>query len=239
MFINIYLVGYLKKGDGMNNKIFVLLLFAFAFAFAIQPAESWTVGQIGKYTQVLNANVTTEGGNVTELNLSSNISTERWAGFWGNVSGQIVLAPNTTAIFYTWTWNSSNGGEVCAVAASSGFNWASLSAVANTVIDSVWGFGAATDNATKTFNETCASITINNQTVSSTAGSLTGQRVDFKTCAIADSGSPTAKSDIAFCVPIKNAGNLFNGQTGDYELIAPTDAGPTATETYYFWLELD
>lgn len=224
----------------MNNKILFLLLFATAFAFAIQPAEEFAVGQIGRYTSTASANFTTEGGNVTELNLTGNVSTEKWAGFWGNVNGNIVLAPNNTAFLYVWNWTPTNGGEVCAVAASSGFDWTTLNAITNAAtINTMWGFGAAADNATITFNETCTSIVINNQSVTNTIASLTGQKNDFRTCAIADSGSPSTKADVAFCVNIKDAGNLFNGQTGNYELIVPTNASLGATETYYFWLELE
>jgi len=220
----------------MYRKLLLMLLFAVGLLFAIQPAENWTTGQIGKYTQAGQANVTTEGGNVTQLNLSSNISTEKWAGFWGNVSGRIVLSPGT-GMFYTWTWDSSRGGEVCAIAAPSGFDWSGLQSVTAAVINSIWNFGSATDNATNTLTSTC-NVDIAGIPVSNTAGNVTGGNY-FKTCAVADQASPSTKADIAFCVNITQGGNLFNGQTGDYQLLVATNETAGTTETYYFWLELD
>ena len=207
--------------------------------FAIQPAESWTAGTQGKFLAAGQANVTTEGGNVTPLDLSSNISTEKWAGYWGNVTGEIVLAPGLGApLFYSWTWDSGDGGEVCAVAAASGFDWSGLQGTSAAAIDGIWNFGAATDNATETFNETC-SIEIAGFSIPTTDGSFTGQRVDFMTCVLADQASPADKSDLAFCVDITQDGGLFNTFTGDYELLAPANETAGATETHYFWLELD
>ncbi|MEM4166042.1 MAG: hypothetical protein QW255_01630 [Candidatus Bilamarchaeaceae archaeon] len=217
------------------KKIFLILTLVMAYAFAIQPAETWTVGQIGRYEPLTHANVTTEGGNVTQLNLTGNVSTEKWAGFWGDVAGNIVLAPNTTAIFYSWTWSPANGGVVCAVAAQTGFDWTNLNPITATAIDTIWGFGTATDNATNTLTTTC-NIVVNNQSVTNSAGTTTGG--SLTTCAIADSNTPTAKSDVAFCTTIQNNVPLFNGQNGDYELLTATNAALGSTETYYFWLEL-
>ncbi|MEM4194959.1 MAG: hypothetical protein QXY05_01490 [Candidatus Anstonellales archaeon] len=223
----------------MKGKAFLVLLVLAGVLLAIQPAEGWTVGQTGKYTQVANANYTTEGGNVTEINLTGNISTEKWAGFWGNVSGRIVLAPGINQpMFFTWAWNSANGGEVCAVAAPSGFDWSAIQAVAAAAIDAVWGFaGTDTDSAANTLSTSC-SVDIAGTSVSGSAGNYTGVG-GFETCAVADQAVPAAKTDIAFCVNITQGGNLFNGLTGDYELLAATNEVAGQYETYYFWLELD
>ncbi|MEM2909437.1 MAG: hypothetical protein QW171_04755 [Candidatus Bilamarchaeaceae archaeon] len=220
-----------------STLVFFGLLCIFGLALAIQPAETWTVGVTGKYTQVGQANVTTEGGNVTNLNLSGNISTEKWAGFWGNVSGLIVLSPGTN-MFYTWTWTSANGGEVCAVAAPSGFDWTNVQRVAASAIDTIWGFVTAdTDSATYTLTESC-NVAVAGRSVSGSAGETTGGGT-FQTCAVADGVAPAAKSDIAFCVNITQGGALFNGQTGDYQLMTATNETMNSFETYYFWLELD
>ncbi len=217
-------------------KILLSLLFAVGLVFAIQPAEGWNVGAIGKYTQTGQANVTTEGGNVTNLNLSSNISTEKWAGYWGNVSGGIVLSPGAS-MFYTWAWNPSDGGEVCAVAAPSGFAWSTLQAIAGSVIDGAWGFDPLeTDSGQNTFTSLC-NVDIAGQTVIGSDGTTTGGGT-FETCLIGDGGG-IAKNHVAFCVNITQAGNLFNGLTGDYELMAATNETAGTTEMHYFWLELD
>ncbi len=220
----------------MNKTLVMLaLVIGIGLLAAIQPAGGWTVVSSGNYTNTANANVTTVGGNVTNMNFNSNISTNKWAGFWGNVSGKTVLSPGT-AMFYTWTWTPTSGGDVCAVASPTGFNWAAIAITTATAINSVFGHGAATDNATNTLNDATCSVNVAGTSVTST-GNYTGGGTAFQTCAIQD-GAATAKSDFAFCVNITGAGNLFNGQTGNYELLVPTNKTLGSTETYYFWLEL-
>lgn len=217
------------------NHVFALLLLA-GLAFAIQPAESWTVGAIGKYSQVGAASVTTEGGNVTQLDLGSNISTEKWAGYWGNVTGLIVLAPNNADMFYTWAWASTDGGEVCAIAAAAGFDWTAVTGIAEGTVDTIWSFAAAeTDSATNTLTEVCT-IDVAGTTVATGSGVTTNG--GLQTCALGD-GDDAAKSDVAFCVNITSGTALFNAVTGDYELITATSETAGTFETHYFWLELD
>ncbi len=220
----------------MKYGFAIALLLLAGLAFAIQPAESWQVGPQGKYTQVGAANVVTEGGNVTELNLSSNISTEKWAGYWGNVTGQIVLAPNNVDMFYTWAWTSADGGEVCAVAAASGFDWSTIQAATGADIDSVWLFDVLDiDSGTNTFAAGC-NVDIAGTPVN-TEQAVTGGGLE--TCVVADNAAPAAKDELAFCVNITAGTTLFNTLTGDYELLTAADEVAGAVETHYFWLELN
>lgn len=217
------------------TTILSLLIIA-GMCFAIRPADGWTVGATGKYTQSVQANVTTEGGNVTNLNLSSNISTEKWAGYWGNLSGNIFLSPGVS-MFYTWAWDSGSGGEVCAVTASSGFDWSNAQTIAAATVDTIWAFtGADTDSAANTLADSC-SVTVAGTSIAGSVGTSTGTG-GFQTCAVGD-GDDTAKSDVAFCVNITQGGSLFNGQSGDYELLTATNETSGATETHYFWMELN
>jgi len=238
-FVLLFLIKKIKKEVISMDKLFIsfALLFLVSGVFAIQPAESWNIGAIGRYTQIGQANVTTQGGNVTNLNLSGNMSTDKWAGFWGNVSGGIVLSSGTN-IFYSWAWTPAMGGEVCAIAAPSGFSWTGIQAITAAAVNSVWNFGAATDNATNTYKINTCAVNVAGTAVTNTAGNTTGVG-GFTTCAVADQAVPTTKADLAFCVNITQNGNLFNGQPGNYELLVPTNSTLGSTETYYFWVELD
>jgi len=215
------------------------LLFAASLAFAIQPAETWTLGTTGKYTQLTTASQQTEGGNVTYGNLTGNVSTEKWAGFWGNVSGNIVLAPGANQpMFYTWAWTSADGGEVCAVAAPS-FTWASVQAVGAATIDAIWGFDVLnTDSASNTLADASCNVIVAGIAVPPSTG-VTTNGGTFETCAVADAGAPVWKDDIAFCVNITQGGTLFNSLTGDYQLLTAANETAGQYETYNFWLELD
>ncbi|MFP3949484.1 MAG: hypothetical protein ACLFUZ_00105 [Candidatus Micrarchaeia archaeon] len=126
----------------------------------------------------------------------------------------------------------------CTVIICTAFIWNTGSSVQNiaaATIDTIWGFGSATDNSTNTIPNAC-SLDVAGATPTGT-GNFTG--VDgFETCAVGD-GDDAAKSDVAFCVNITQGGSLFNGQTGDYELLTATDDVAGTFETYHFWLELN
>lgn len=211
------------------------LLLVMGVSLAIQPAEDWDSGGTSKYISVANANYTTEGGNVTNLNLTGNVSTEKWAGYWGNVSGNIVLSPGT-AMFYTWNWDSSYGGEVCAIAAPSEFDWSAVQNIGAAVIDTAWGFFAGdVDSAASTFADASCNVNVAGVAVAPSTG-VTTNGGTFETCAVGDGGAN--KSDVAFCVNITQGGTLFNTLTGDYQLLAATNESVGGFETHYFWLEL-
>jgi len=224
----------------LNKKMVVLgLLLSAGVVLAIQEATTLTWIAEGKYNATPAAGDVTEGGNVTNLDISGNVSTEKWAGYWGNVSSALVLSPNDdgSAMFYSWAWNPASGGEVCAVAAASGFTWASVQTVSAAEVDTVWGFtGADIDSAASTLGESCA-VTVAGTAVGASAGESTGLG-GFQTCAVADAAVPAGKDDVAFCVNITSGGSLFNGEDGDYELLVATDETDGNTETYYFWIEL-
>lgn len=237
---SLYLQNMIFPGEKMRlNTILAAMLVLAALSFAIQPAENanWIVS--GKYNQSVNVNYTTVGGNVTNLDLSSNISTEKWAGYWGNVTGRIVLAPSDTSpLLYSWAWDSTDGGEVCAIGAATGFNWATLQTPDDADIDNAFGLQSGDTDDTNSTLATSCSLDVAGQTPTG-IGNLTGVG-GFETCAVSDGG--TARSNYAFCTNITgvgSAGALFNGQTGDYELIVPTNETAGATETYFFWLELN
>ncbi|MEW5995971.1 MAG: hypothetical protein AB1657_00030 [Candidatus Micrarchaeota archaeon] len=187
-----------------------------------------------------NANYLTEGGNVTDVNLTANESTEKWAGFYGNVTGSLTLQKGTTTIpLYTWSWSMSNGGEVCASTASN-FPWASATAAVRAGIDTAWSFATGdTDSATSTFTDTSCSISINPVGALSTTGVFTKNSTNsgvWQTCAVDDGGA--GESNFAFCVNMSSTNTFAVGGTGAYQLMVPTTETAGATELYYFYAEL-
>ena len=219
----------------MKIKNLIGLLLILGFVLAIQPAESWTSGPQNKFTPANNQALTTEGGNVTELNISQDISTEKWAGLWGNLSGNILLSDGTSN-FYIWTWSPSNGGVVCAQPSSTAnFDWSAAAATTAGEVDAAFSFTTTdTDSATNTLTETC-SLTISGTSITG-APAVTAS--GFQTCSLEDTSTLPTKSDLAFCTSITTGTTLFNGGTGDYALMIPTTESAGSTETYVFWLEL-
>jgi len=231
--------------NGIMLAAFAVLLLG--SVFAIEPADPDLTGSVQdryNFSVTSDNNVTTEGGNVTNVTVSTNASTERWVGFYGNVSGNLLLKKGDLgAALYTWTWTPAGVGEVC-VSTDPAFGWATLANLASVVgIDTAWNptVPAAVDNATGTLNESCnlninpiGAVTGLGQQTANNAGTY-----NWETCAVADTGAPAAKNDYAFCVNI-SLGNTPapSNQTAMYQVIAPANATATALETYFFYVEL-
>lgn len=216
--------------------IVIAVLGIMALAFAITPASNWTMGTSGKYSATSAGGFVTAGGNVTDVNIGANSSTSKWAGIYGNISGSVVLAKNSTVVFYTWTWSPVSGSEVCA---STNSSMGSITANASGgLIDTAWGFSVSTDVdlAKKTMTQNC---TLSNVTGTSIAGSdainTSDVNIATETCA-SKQDSGTAKASYVFCAPVISAGFTFDGLLRNYALMLPT--AQSGTETYYFYLEL-
>jgi len=189
----------------------------------------------------------TEGGNVSYLNLTGTSLTDRWAGFYGNISGATIYLTDDDSgtANYLYHWAVSGGsetGEVC-VSTDASFDFGASSGLTSAnEIDTVYSFGAVADNATNTFNNgTCGNFYFEEQGVTITgavnATHETGST--FSTCAINDTAAAVA-DDLAFCAMINPSGTNYRGDTAGYELIVPADAStPTATTSYYFFIEIN
>jgi len=229
-----------------NKTLFVflgLLLLGSGLVMAISNATVTDVAPLTRWGGDATAgNITTEGGNITSANVAANTLTDRWAGFFGNVTGNIYLtgnSGNTTNYLFMWTVDSSTTGYVC-VSENNNFPFGSATSATAAGIDGAWSFGAATDNATNTFTTSTCSITFNNPSVSisNTANAKNATNSAFETCAIDDGTADPQEANFAFCTAINQSGVNYLGDAANYELIVPTTVGD-ATETYYFYAELN
>ena len=199
---------------------------------SMSPVSNATFVEEGRYNYAGGmANDTTEGGNITGFNLTGNDSTDRWAGYFGNVSGEIVLGINASNIMYGWVWNGA-AGEVCATAAAGTFDWAGIAAATAQEINSIFSHVASSDNATNTLADGSGAIDIEGTSITSTAATdIQG----WQTVAIGDGGG-ASKADYAFCVNLTSGAPTVAGSNGNYQLMVATQ--PATIENYYFFLDL-
>jgi hypothetical protein len=111
--------------------------------------------------------VTTDAGAVSQVDISQDTLTEKWAGFYGTVSGNLVLGDASGNNFYSWTTNDFSSSKVIAVPGGN----ATPTGIApvsspNTFLGS--GFDSGTDDAAATYDQT-GDITVNDDTAASTA----------------------------------------------------------------------
>jgi len=227
-----------------NKTLFVflgLLLLGSGLVMAISNASVSDVTRLTRWGGDATAgSIATEGGNITSANVAANTLTDRWAGFFGNVTGNIYLTDasgGTTGYLFMWTANSPTG-YVC-VSENNNFPFGSAENTTAVDINGAWSFGAATDNATNTFTTSTCDITFYNpyKSITGTANAKNATNSAFETCAI-DHTTASAETDFAFCTAINQSGKNYLNDSADYELIVPTTVG-NATETYYFYAELN
>lgn len=204
--------------------------------FAMSGASIESAVNKTRWTGDIAGSHVTEGGNISGVNVSLDSLTEKWAAFYGNVTGGLELRDDTSANnVYSWTWAATDGGEVC-VSQASAFDWSLAEVAVRADVDTVWSFGSAADNAANTYTDTTHTIVLDD------AGSITttGTTLDstFVNYVIGD-GTESAEDDFAFCSDIDNAGTNYDGESANYEIMVPTSNGSTDTETYYFYAELN
>ncbi len=222
---------------GLMMAAFAVLLFG--VAFADMAGASVDEGTTGRYVDPRTAApVITEGGNVTDVNVTANASTEKWAGFYGNVTGSLLLSKNVGSALYVWSWAPTAGGTVC-VSTASAYTWGGLIAAVAANIDTAWSFtGTDADSAASTLTNPC-NLYINPQGAVSGVGAYTMNNAGsdtWETCAVTD-GAGTGQDNTAFCVNI-TAGTAAPGTAALYQLMAPTPEAAGTDEQYYFYLEL-
>ncbi|NYZ60136.1 hypothetical protein H0O01_00365 [Candidatus Micrarchaeota archaeon] len=230
------------------NKGLMLAAFAVLLlgsAFAIPQNSSASAGTTGNYTRQIAAagSVYIEGGNVTETNVSRAGSTEKWGAFYGNVTAGLALAQSDTAApVYTWAWDLTNGGEVCA-STGSAFVWAAVLPTTASFIDALWSFVPGdVDSANNTFNDATANYAFAGDGSGTTTGVFTYDDVGadtWETFAVNESASPASKDDVAFCVNISATNDRWDAVTGGYQLMVATNETANTFERYYFYVELN
>lgn len=225
----------------MKRDVVTILAVVFVVAFAtyvIADGEDGqsTVGTSASYTAPAPNAVSTQGGNVTEVNVSADVSTGRWQGFYGNISGSLRLGDGSNT-FYDW---SSVSFQAVFASPDSAVDWTTIAGLSTTGDkegkDTDYGFdsGAADSiNLTMT-GAACAAGTQISGAAGVTPYNSTGGTGSWTTCLAEDSGATVA--DTVFGTNIVEGGaDAFNGQNVQYQLMVPVNA---TGQSYYFYLEL-
>jgi len=190
---------------------------------AIQGANSAMVGDSDQITESTAQVEDAEGGNVTTMNLTATVSTDRWQGYYGNVSGSLALGMGAST-FYSFS-----AATALTVFASQNqtFDFTSLGAALAADIDTQWGYGTGNDQA--------ADVFAGSERIGTTVDTAYCTLASSRLSGIFDDGTPTDKLNFAFGANI-STGACFDGSTCDYEVMVPADAA--TGETYYFFVEI-
>lgn len=224
-----------------------LLLLLIPQALAIpSPATGLTEGATStRDLSTLNVtSVNAYAGNVTALDINALSVTQSWQGYYGNISGNLVLADGNNNSLYEWGNGTSNTGEIYA-SRNNSISWTTINCSNTTHItqeETFLGQSATdTDSVTNTFNETDhPSFLVGAQNMTSCPSTNTyvsgaAQNTDFEMILLADANNNTVYTTI-----IDDGTTGYNGQSHDFQMLVGDDghAGDTQATTYYFYTEL-
>lgn len=211
----------------------------------------------GKLQSTSGVPVAAEAGNVTNLNLNASRQSYHWQGYYGNVSGSIVLDDANNYSMYSW--GLLPVGEVYAVNDSAEVSWSrvyciNLSAPADSasdfqkfnesLLEASYGIGInERDGIGETFNETYGSasgfkvgtVTINSQSycrMTYTYVNQAYQTGNFPEFLMTDNQS------IIFTTLLEPGIAGYDGNKWDFQMIVPVDSSIQAFN-YYFYLEIE
>ncbi len=210
----------------------MLLLSVWSVAAATPgEADISNVADKGEYLKTSADSVNLEAGNITYADVETNMSTYRWAGLFGNVSGNIVLGDSSNNVMYQWT---AQGKMVYASTAAS-VTWTSLADATATDMPA-YLTGAYADNYSQTFTGSSENIGSNIFTTITSDYAQTNGGSGWKTYSLWDT------TNLVWAGPVVAGGqNAYDGATkAQYQIILPEDgtAGDTTVQAYNLWVEL-
>lgn len=212
-----------------------------------QPVGTGTLSPVSseRGTNPTAGTLAIEGGNVTNLgDLYSQSITPKWAGFFGNVSGDITLEDASGNVFYNWT-TADPDGEIFATRDSSP-TWAGIACATSGQVGTEGDellLDSGSDNITNTFCEACG----NHSAFGVGAESFTDDQCTFRTNAYNSSGSQTENWDnvllyegtnIVYTTIMNQNSNGFDGDSWDFHLLVAENSSTSVLTTYFFYIEI-
>jgi hypothetical protein len=230
---------------------FLVFLSLLGIVIAV-PTGPNSVTNLGssRYSSPAAANVSAVAGNVTELNFIANTITDVWQGYFGNVTGAIVLGNSNNQSMYNWSLTSPSG-QIYATRNSSVPTWASIRcANATEVISEDTTLGVNITTETDAVNRTFFNTTSFNQFYVSGKNINTTQNCYavqlYNSSGISSTNfaevllSDNVGSRMIYTGLITNPAIGFDNRSHQFEMIVGENGhnGDTAITPYYFYLEL-
>lgn len=218
--------------------VLTALVFAVGVASANEPAGATVSDEDvrDRFPVPTAGQVTVEAGNITAANLDTNMSTLRWAGVFGNTSGNIILGDSDGNQLYTWT---AQGNLV--YFANAAVDWTALTNANEADVVGAFSYvgGAIADNYTTTFTGASESIGSNIFTgVSSDyAATLSSGGNTWRTYSLTDGTA------FVFAGRVDVGNQAYDGSPADFQVILPDDGtgtsgGAGTPETWDVYVEL-
>ncbi len=233
---------------GWLEKTAVMLALAGILSIGIAAAQPLgvddiTPGASSRFNDTVTPTaVDAQAGNVTELSISGISVTSSWQGFYGNITGSIILADASGNNFYDWNVSTPTG-QVYA-SRNDSVTWDGIDCTDATGIEAEETFlgqnSSDPDSVTNTYTETnhpafqvgTASIESCPTTQAYSSGGT--QDNQFWQVLLSDTSANTVYTTIIEDTSPEG----FNDQPWHFQLLVGENGNEPGTTPYYFYLEL-
>ena len=250
------------RREGFYRVLFltVFVLLTATLVFADDPVGPDGLSTVSTSRRTISTSAQSrpaEAGNVSELKMNTTTITQGWQGYYGNITGIIVLDDASNNSMYTWDW-ADPYGEIFATRDTDGIDWGAGNIICANISHIVTeesnlnfnlGTGQDADGINETFNKTthpAFNVSSNNFAANQcnfTVSTYVDDAVDASRKfneTLLYSSSDTALVYAAFIVQ-GGADGFKTGTTKyDFQMLVAEDGhqGDTSTTDYYFYVEL-
>jgi hypothetical protein len=240
------------------NLVVLIVLFSFCMGFAF-AATNPNGADINEESEDDGAGATDNptshaavAGNLTEITITGNSTTQSWQGYFGNITGRITLKDSSGNVFYNWTDTDASAGEVYASTNDSigwaGVNCFNLTGNATetgenlTTLEAAFNIDAGdSDGVDETFERgdhpefLIGARTVGAGTCNSTKLFGPNKAPHFDEILLYDNST---NSTVFASLINETAG--FDSAIHDFEMLVLEDghSGDVSTTNYYFYIEL-
>jgi len=191
--------------------------------------------------------VPAEAGNISELLINANTITHAWQGYFGNISGQLVLADALGNNFYVWN-GSQASGQIYA-SRNNAVTWTTINCTNSSGVAAENNYLGKSASEADSVNQTFAITTHPPVTVG--AITLTGcpstqaygpangpSGMNFWSILLSDNNGA---GNIVYATIINRSTLSFRNTPTDFELLVGENGNATslAPTSYYFYVELN
>lgn len=246
------------KAKEVSVLVFVIVLALLAFYTSADPGGPQIgVGSSERASTNDGVAVEAQAGNVTALTLNFSRITERWQGYYGNVTGTILLDDANDNSLYSWHVANPEGevfaanGTVTSWSEVFCFNFSNNMSDGQNVVQRFNGTDVErtlgmnpgdADGVDETFNQTfTGTFTIGNSvTIDRNSGcSLVSLNVnDASDNLNFNETLLTDNSSLIYTTILEQDATGFSGSTLDFQLIVGENGDDSEATTYYFYAEL-
>lgn len=238
-------------GKRIINIIWILLvatvvLSATAIAAPVGLNNSITEVSASRYNDSrAPATLSAQAGNVTELDIQANWTSQVWQGYFGNVTGTVLLATSSGEALYDWsltaptgqiyasrnnsiTWGTNigcaNAGNITKEEQTLQINTSAEGISETFIVGTHDGFSVGSQPITA---DQCSRVNLNGVGGANANGNWT-------VVLLAD-----GSDNLVYASLLENNMDGFDGKAHDFEMLIPDGKQSATPETYYFWAELN